>query len=291
VESGSPSWLPKTPDDGKVNAVTEQDTFAGKWALILGASSGFGAATARALARKGMHIFGVHLDRSSTLHMAEQLKGEIEAIGRHAVFFNTNAASDRRRAEVLDRIESLLAEQGDRQGVRVLFHSLAFGTLRDFVPENRDDAVSRAQMEMTLDVMANSLVYWAQDLVYRGLMGPGSRIFAMTSSGSRRVLPSYGAVSAAKSALESHIRQLAADLAQRGITANAVRAGITDTRALRVIPGAGSLIIDANSRNPMGRATTPEDVAAAVSAMCVQETYWLTGDVLGVDGGEMNAGG
>ena len=53
-------------------------------------------------------------------------------------------------------------------------------------------------MDMTLSVMAHSLVYWTQDLVARELLGRGSRIFSMTSEGSHRVVPNYGAVSAAR---------------------------------------------------------------------------------------------
>jgi enoyl-[acyl-carrier protein] reductase III len=270
--------------------VTQSDSFAGNWALILGASSGFGAATALALARMGMNIFGVHLDRSTTLPDAEKLEAEIRGMGQKVELFNVNAADDAKRARVLDAIEARLAEEGRPDGVRVLFHSLAFGTLREFVPKERKDAITRAQMDMTLDVMANSLVYWTQDLIYRGLMGHSGRIFAMTSSGSHRVLPSYGAVSAAKASLESNIRQLAVELAPRGITANSIRAGITDTRALRAIPGRDWLIDEAGRRNPMGRLTRPEDVASLVAAMCVPGTYWLSGDVLGVDGGEDNIG-
>jgi len=59
-----------------------------------------------------------------------------------------------------------------------------------------------SQLEMTLDVMAHSLVYWTQDLVRTGLVGSGTRIFAMTSAGGTRALPAYGAVSAAKAALD-----------------------------------------------------------------------------------------
>ena len=95
-------------------------------------------------------------------------------------------------------------------------------------------------------------------------MGRGGRIFAMTSAGSRSVLPSYGAVSAAKAALESHVRQLAVELAPLGVTANAILAGVTDTPALRRIPGHERLIERALAGNPHGRLTTPEDVAAAL---------------------------
>ena len=69
--------------------------------------------------------------------------------------------------------------------------------------------------------MANSLVYWVQDLWRGGFLEQGSKIYAMTSEGSTRVVPSYGVVSSAKAALESHIRQLAMELARLGIGATA----------------------------------------------------------------------
>ncbi len=270
--------------------VTEQESFSDSWALILGASSGFGAATALELARRGMNIFGVHLDRSSTLPRAEALAAEIEAMGRHVRFFNTNAANPGKRAEVLEAMEATLSGIGEGKKVRVLFHSLAFGSLGEFIAADPKSAINQARMEMTLDVMANSLVYWTQDMVSRDLFGRDSRIFAMTSTGSHRVWSSYGAVSAAKACLEAHVRQLAVELAGRGITVNAVRAGVTDTPALRAIPGHEKLVQEASTRNPMGRMTRPEDIAAAVGAMCDPGTYWMTGNVLGVDGGEDNIG-
>ncbi|MHB0868676.1 MAG: enoyl-ACP reductase FabI [Chloroflexota bacterium] len=270
--------------------MTERESFSGSWALILGASSGFGAATALELARRGMNIFGVHLDRSSTLPNAQALAAEIEGMGRQVHLFNTNAANPAKRAEVLDAIQARLAESGSPRKVRVLFHSLAFGTLGEFIPQEGRQTITQTQMEMTLDVMANSLVYWTQDLAARDLFEADSRIFAMTSSGSHRVWFSYGAVSAAKAALESHIRQLAVELAGQGITVNAIRAGVTDTAALRKIPGHEKLIQEASTRNPMGRMTRPEDVAAAVGALCDPGSYWMTGNVLGVDGGEDNIG-
>ena len=139
---------------------------------------------------------------------------------------------------------------------------------------------------MTLDVMANSLVYWVQGLADRNLIGAGTRIVAMTSAGGTRIWPSYGPVSAAKAALESHIRQLAYELAPKGITVNAIRAGVTDTPALRKIPGNDELLEGARHRNPSGRLTTPEDVAAAIALLSDPRSYWITGNTIGVDGGE-----
>src|SRR6266436_4638625 len=205
------------------------------WALVLGASSGFGAATSLALARAGLHIFGVHLDRKSTLPNAERLAADIKTLGREAHFYNVNAADEERRAEVAGEMERILLERDELGQVRVMLHSLAFGTLKLFIADPMKDTVTKAQMDMTLDVMAHSLIYWTQELVGRGLMTRGGHIYAMTSSGGARVLPKYGPVSAAKAALESNIRQLAAELATKGIAANSIRAGVTDTPALQKI--------------------------------------------------------
>jgi len=108
----------------------------------------------------------------------------------------------------------------------------------------------------------------------------------MTSAGDHVVWKAYGAVSAAKAALESHIRQLAFELAPHGVTALAIKAGVTDTPALRKIPGNETLIESARARNPTGRLTTPEDVAACLVDLARPGTRWLTGSVLNVDGGE-----
>ncbi len=256
-----------------------------QWALILGASSGFGGAAAIELARRGMNIFGVHFDRAVTMPNVERVKNQIEQTGSKAIFFNINASDPERRKDTAETIKQQF--EGDPQAtVRVLMHSLAFGTLKPFIGKTSADMVTQAQMEMTVDVMAHSLVYWTQDIVVRGLMKPGGRIYAMTSSGGHSALPHYGAVSAAKASLESHIRQLAMELGPHGITANSILAGVTDTPALRKIPGSAKMIEVAIAKNPQNRATTPEDVAKAIALFSQDDTYFMSGNVIRVDGGE-----
>jgi len=252
------------------------------WALILGASSGFGAATCAELARNGFHIYGVHFDRRETLPLAEAVQHTIREAGRQAVFFNVNAAADDNRRSVIDRIRS------DGSQVRVLLHSLALGALKPLA--GTEDVATRRQIETTADVMGHSLVYWARDLVAHGLMRGGGRIFAMTSQGGSKAVPSYGPVCAAKAILEAHIRQLAIELAPHGITANAILAGVTDTPALRRIPGHEKLMAHALARNPHGRLTTPADVARCIAVLCHANTYWMTGNTIHVDGGEGTVG-
>src|SRR3990167_1549481 len=110
------------------------------WALVLGASSGFGEATSLALARAGLHVFGVHLDRKATLPNAERIVGEIKDLGREAHFFNVNAADEEKRAEVAVEMERVLRERNETGQVRVMLHSLAFGTLKLFVADPIKDA-------------------------------------------------------------------------------------------------------------------------------------------------------
>ena len=255
-----------------------------RWAVVLGASSGFGEASALELARNGHDIAGVHLDRRSTLPNVERIAQQVRDCGREALFFNMNAADGEARRHVCEALQERIRDDGGT--VHVLLHSLAFGTLRHMVGQERDDAISQAQMEMTMDVMAHSLVYWAQDLVHGGLMEGGGRILALTSAGSFHVWPSYGAVGAAKAALESHVRHLAVELGPRGITVNALRAGVTETPALKKIPGHEMLVEYAKRQNPCGRLTAPSDVAQAVVMLARPESAWITGNVIGVDGGE-----
>ncbi|MGI8990751.1 MAG: SDR family oxidoreductase [Bryobacteraceae bacterium] len=247
------------------------------WALILGSSSGFGEAVSLELAGQGMNIFGVHLDRRETLPHAAEVEEKIRSLGRESIFFNGNAADPGKRKEIVARIVETRAQ------VRVVLHSLAFGALKPLVGP---DAASQRQVEMTADVMGHSLVYWVQELMANRLIGRGGRIYAMTSEGGGKAIPQYGPVSAAKAVLECHIRQLALELAPHGITANAILAGVTDTPALRKIPGNDKLMEIALFRNPHGRLTTPVDVAKCIGVLCHENTYWMTGNTIRVDGGE-----
>lgn len=254
------------------------------WCLILGVSSGMGRACARAFSTQRVNIVGVHLDMAERQPEIDDLVNQLEQQDVAVRFFNANAASDNVRNEV---IGSIADEVGAAGGFSVLVHSLAFGTLLPFIrDEAGQETLTRRQMEMTMTVMAHSLVYWVQDLFERRLLHSNGKIFALTSAGSSKATKSYGAVSAAKCALESHVRQLALELAPYQIAVNAIRAGVTVTPSLQRIPEHIELIERAQRYNPHKRLTTPEDVADAIVLLAQTPSSWITGNIIGVDGGE-----
>lgn len=256
-----------------------------QYVLILGASSGFGKAAALALAKQGYGILGVHLDRAAGMKLVDEFRDELTAIGVDHHFWNMNAADATNRADLMVSIKEIFASKPGAT-IRLMLHSLAFGTLKPLVSIEGDAVINQKNLEMTLDVMANSLVYYTQDVVSNGLMTKGGRIAGLTSAGASRVLPTYGAVSAAKAAMESYCRQFALELAPYGITANSIRAGVTHTPALDKIPGNDVIMNNAHMRNPYHRLTTPEDVANVLTLLVRDEAAWINGEVLGVDGGE-----
>jgi len=253
------------------------------WAVILGASSGFGGATAMKLGEDGYNIIGIHLDRQATMPNVEKIINHIKENGREACFYNVNAADQFKRSEIVTELKSKL---NGEPVIKVIMHSLAFGTLKSFVPKNDEQPITHAQMEMTLDVMAHSLVYWVQEIYLAKLLAKKGRIFAMTSSGGHSAIPYYGAVSAAKAALESHVRQLSIELGHMDVGVTSIMAGVTDTPALRKIPGNEEMIKVAETKNPRGRLTTPQDVAKIISLLCREGGEWISGGMINADGGE-----
>ncbi len=146
-------------------------------------------------------------------------------------------------------------------------------------------------MARTVHAMGTSLLSWTQALHERGLFAPQACVLGLTSEGNQVAWKGYAAVSAAKAALEAVSRSIAVELARYGIRANIVQAGVTDTPALRLIPGCAHLLAQARLRNPSGRLTTTQDVANVLHLLSRPEAAWINGEVIRVDGGEHIAGG
>ena len=142
----------------------------------------------------------------------------------------------------------------------------------------------------TIHAMGTSLLGWVQEIFTRGLFAADARVFGLTSEGNQLAWKGYAAVGAAKVALESLARSIAVEYAPHGIRCNVIQAGVTNTPALRAIPGSDQLKSQARLRNPGGRLTTPEDVAGVIFLLSQDEASWINGEVIRVDGGEHISG-
>jgi enoyl-[acyl-carrier protein] reductase III len=254
----------------------------GYWALILGGSSGLGLASAKKLAAHGMNICIVH--RNSRIEMEEISAhfAEIKSKGVDLATFNIDVTSPNKRASMLEDLKEILKP---KYKIRCLVHSIAKGSLKPMVAKN-DSTLGNDDFEITMQNMAFSLYDWTAAIYKAGLFASDARVISFTSEGSKKAMKHYAAVSAAKAALEAISRSIALEFAPYGIRANCIQAGVTDTRSLRMIPGSAELIQHSLNRNPFKRLTLPEDVANLVYLLCKDESAWINGTIIPVDGGE-----
>lgn len=303
------------------------------WALILGASSGFGLATAQKLAAGGTNLFLVHRDRRGAMKNIQPAFDELSKLPIEVVTLNANALDSEVRSTILEKVRETLGESGK---ISLLLHSIALGNLKLLVPEHKQDRASLQSLaqalamdsnelsktidglfeqghdalaslataaqypqhalledddfSQTIQAMGTGLLSWARAVLDAGLFAEDARVLGLTSEGNSIAWKGYAAVAAAKSALESVARAMAVELAPYGIRTNIVQAGVSDTAALRAIPGSRQMVAQARGRNPFRRLTTPRDVADAIYLLSRPEAAWINGEIIRVDGGEHISG-
>jgi enoyl-[acyl-carrier protein] reductase I len=260
-----------------------------QWALILGGSSGFGLAAAERLAADGMSVAVVHRDRRGRLAEVEAAFAAIRQSGARLMTFNADALAPLTQDSILDAFSRELPAGAQ---VRLLLHSIANGNLKPLVTSHAGAELTLGDEDFvhTLYAMGTSLASWVRKLHALGLFADDARVLGLTSEGSTLAWPNYAAVSAAKAALEALIRAMALEYGPLGLRCNVLQPGVTETAALRLIPGFEALLASALERNPLGRLTRPEDVAGVISFLCSDDARFINGAVLRVDGGEAIAG-
>ncbi len=240
----------------------------GKVALVTGGSRGIGRAIAIRLAQNGVDIV-VNYVRHKKDGLATA--SEVEKLGRRCILVKGNVAKEADVAQMFDII------------------SKEFGKL-DILVSNAASGVLKPVMELTerhwnwaMDINARALL----TLVQHGipLMDPGGKVLAVSSLGAVRAIENYTTVGASKAALESLVRHLAVELGEKGINVNTVSAGAVDTDALKHFPNREEILETARQRTPLGRLTTPDDVADIALFLCSELSAMIQGQVITVDGG------
>lgn len=252
------------------------------WALILGGSSGLGLATAKKLAKHGMNICIVHRNSRA---QEDSIDAEFKTIKKEGIQFksyNIDAFKSEKREAV---IAELKGEFGTKARIRTMVHSVAKGNLKPMISEG-EPTLNSDDFHLTINAMGISLYDWTKAVFEADLFASDARIISFTSEGNTRAWKYYAAVSAAKVTLEAITRNIALEFAPHGIRANCIQAGVTDTAALRMIPGSDVLMEHSLVRNPYKRLTTPEDVANVVYLLSKDEASWINGCTIPVDGGE-----
>lgn len=245
-------------------------------ALVTGGSRGIGRRIAETLAAEGMDVV---LTFRREAEAAAAVVDAITAAGGSAQAHRLELESD-------DDIDHLFADEfPDGTRLDVLVASAAASAFRPAA-----ELTSR-HLERSWATNVRSFVLLAQRAAER-MRGSaagrtGGRIIAVTSYGSHRAFPLYGAIGSDKAAVESWVRHLAAEFGRDGITVNAVNGGLIDTDSLRFFYGnAGVPDLEVmTSRIPLGRIGTADDIAEAVRFLASPGAGYITGHTLVVDGG------
>jgi enoyl-[acyl-carrier protein] reductase III len=240
----------------------------GKTALITGGSRGIGRAIALGLAENGVDIVVNYVRHRKD---AEATVAAIEEKGVRCLAVKANVA---READV-DRMFEEIGKTYDR--LDILVSNAASGVLKPVME------LTPRHWDWAMDINARALLSLSQHAVR--MMTEGGRIMAVSSLGAVRAVPNYTVVGSSKAALESLVRHLAVELGPRGITVNTISAGVVDTDALKKFPNRDEIISESLRRTPLGRLTTPEDVANLALFLCSDLSGMINGQTLVVDGG------
>ena len=236
--------------------------------LVTGGGRGIGRAIALRFAEAGARIFvNFFVNREA----AEKTLRDVELRGGTAHLLQADLKEPAEIRRLVDDVEQRAGR------LDVLVNNAASGVLRDGL------ALSPRQWDWVLATNTRALLILAQEAAR--LMTSGGRIIALSSLGSRRVIPGYAAVGVSKAALESLTRYLAVELAPKGITVNTVSAGAVETDVWQLIPDGSAALSAIRARTPGGALVTPEHVADVVFFLASPAAQAIQGQVLTVDGG------
>ena len=241
---------------------------AGKVAVVTGGSSGIGLATARRFAAEGAHVF-------VTGRRKKELDDAVERIGTNA----TGVVGDVANLADLDRLYATVKKEKGR--VDVLFANAGGGEFAAL------GAITEAHFDKTFDSNVKGLLFTVQKAL--PLMPEGASVILNASIASVKGIPAFSVYSASKAAVRSFARSWTTDVKERRIRVNVISPGPIDTPIL------DSLLPTKEETSqfkenmagvvPMGRLGAPDEIAKAALFLATDESSYVTGIELFVDGG------
>jgi enoyl-[acyl-carrier protein] reductase III len=240
----------------------------GKTALITGGSRGIGRAIAVRLAEHGVNIVVNYVRHRRD---AEETVAAIEKYGVSCLAIKANVAKEEDVQRMFEEIQAAY------NSMDILVSNAASGVLKPAME------LTQRHWDWAMDINARAMLTLTQHAV--PMMKNGGRILGVSSLGAVRAVPNYTVVGASKAALESLVRHLAVELGPKGITVNTISAGVVDTDALKKFPNRDEIIGQSLERTPLGRLTTPEDVADLALFLCSESASMIHGQIVVVDGG------
>jgi len=231
--------------------------------VLIGATGGIGSAVARRLADDGARLVLGARTESDLTSLAEETGGEAHPLD--ATSFEAVQGIVQHATDTYDRLDGVANFVGS-----ILLKPAHLTSLDEY----------REQIGLNLDT-----AFYTVKAAARPLMGEGGSIVLMTSAVARTGLKNHEAIAAAKGGVAGLTRAAAASYANRGIRVNCVAPGLVESRMSENILRSEAGRKQSAQMHALGRVGTPEDVAPAVTWLLDPATDWVTGQVVGVDGG------
>lgn len=240
----------------------------GQVAVVTGGTRGIGRAVAIRLAQLGTsQIICNYVQNDGA---AEETKCLVTTAGADCHTIRANMAQPDDINRLFDEIASVTGR------IDILVHAAAIGAFKPLM------TVRPNQWDLSMNVNARAFLQCVQRS--RDMMSQGS-IVAISSLGSHRAIPNYGAIGVTKGALEAVVRQLAVELGPLGIRVNAVAGGFVDTESIRQFPEFQKIIAHVVASTPVGRIGRTDDIADVVGFLATPSARWIVGQTIIADGG------
>jgi 3-oxoacyl-[acyl-carrier protein] reductase len=242
----------------------------GKVAVVTGASKGIGAAIARALAKAGA---AVAVNYASNKADADRVVGEIVKAGGKAVAIQADVAKR-------DDVKRLFEETREKLGrPNILVNNAGVYKFGPF------ESVTEQDFHRHFDTNVLGTILATQEAV-KAFDGSGGSVINLSTISSTNPSPNTLLYSASKSAIDAITRELATELAGKGIRVNAIAPGMTETEGFAAAGLSAESAKALGFSLPMGRIGQPEDIARVALFLASDQSAWVTGERISVSGGQ-----